>query len=146
MTDDEVQAARRADYEQRRRIADAEAEAERQNRTREIEANAAAFAARQGWDVSEPVVPMRPTPRELLELYGSIENLSKASSDPAKRQGIKVVTYAELGEQQRQEENFYRRGGGRLPGQQGPPPPRQPSTDRDSRFIRESLQDGYGWA
>jgi hypothetical protein len=106
MTDDEMQTARRADYEQRRRIAEAEAEAERQNRTREIEANAAAFAARQGWDVSEPAAPRGPTPRELLLLYGSIENLSKASSDPAKRQGIRVVTYAELGEQQRREEEF----------------------------------------
>ena len=141
----EQQARRREDFELRRRLADAAVEKQRAANTAAIEEEAARVARENGWDTGVEPLVSGPSPVELLSLYGSIESLSRATSDPAKRLGVQVISQDDLDAERAREARFWAAGGGRLPGQQGPPPPR-PSTERDSKFVRDSIEDGFTWA
>jgi hypothetical protein len=114
-----------------------------------LEAEAERFARANGTLAETPAQFESATER--WRLMGGLNDPQAASrvlSDPAKRRGVQVISYSEL-ERQRQADAEFWVHGGRLPGQEGRAPVRT-SMERDSRFIRESLADGYepvggGW-
>jgi hypothetical protein len=115
-----------------------------------VEQEAAAFAAAHGMIRPDEHDQRRvaPNPAELLALHGGdAESLSRSAQNQPVVGGLRVTSFAEQDAEKALMESFWRRGGGRFPGHLQPvkPEPQQPQ-HVDSRFIRESLDDGFTWA
>jgi hypothetical protein len=88
-----------------------------------------------------------PSPAELLALHGGPENLSRyVGNADVPIQGIKVVSQAELDEQRARAEARHVPG---IPWREPPDHDVPVAEDQPrimSKFIRESIDDGFTWA
>ena len=113
-------------------------------RLAELEREAALLRAQIAEDTAAAyVMQHEPSAPPLTVTAADVLAYAEPSRAAVLARGVQRITQAELDARRARDQSWLLAGGGRMPDEYQPPPPPVRPPAEPSRFVRESIEDGY---